>query len=128
MAPKEHDLLPPLTEIQAVKYFNTLKVFSTWEKGREFLGLDGVKMLTDFLEKLSGYLWVKLHKQDWKLTAVLTKSIIKNDKIYISNIAKIQTFDSTKIHNYKRYYVIFLAWKFKWKFGDSASKLFVYPL
>ena len=54
MASKEHDLLPPLTEIQAVKYFNTLKVFSTWEKGREFLGLDGVKMLTDFLEKLSG--------------------------------------------------------------------------
>lgn len=52
----------------------------------------------------------------------------KNDKIYISNIAKIQTFDSTKIQNYKRYYVIFLAWKFKWKFGDSASKLFVYPL
>ena len=54
MASKEHDLLPLLTEIQAVKYFNTLKVFSTWEKGREFLGLDGVKMLTDFLEKLSG--------------------------------------------------------------------------
>ena len=54
MASKEHDLLPPLTEIQAVKYFNTLKVFGTWEKGREFLGLDGVKMLTDFLKKLSG--------------------------------------------------------------------------
>ena len=41
MASKEHDL-PPLTEIQAVKYFNTLKVFTTWEKAREFLGLDTV--------------------------------------------------------------------------------------